>query len=109
MTARISSHALGVEVGPAEAGLDQRRPCSSAPCEGVGDEDGALALAQVVAGRLARRGGVAEDPEQVVAQLERLAEVEAVARQRREVVARSAPPAVAPMRSGCSMVYFALL
>ena len=30
--------------------------------------------------------GVAEDPEQVVAQLERVAEVEAVARERREVV-----------------------
>ena len=48
-------------------------------------QHGALALAQVVAGGLARRGGVAEHPEQVVAQLEGLAEVEAVARQRREV------------------------
>ena len=46
--------------------------------EGVGHEHGALALAQVVARGLAGGLGVAEDAEQVVAQLERLTEGEAV-------------------------------
>ncbi len=42
--------------------------------QGQRDQHGALALDQVVAGRLAGRLRVAEDTEQVVAQLERLAE-----------------------------------
>ena len=50
----------------------------------MGEQHRALALAQVVARGLAGLLGVAEDAEQVVAQLEGAAEVEAVARQRVE-------------------------
>jgi hypothetical protein len=58
---------------------------TTAACAGVGrlerhrDQGRALALAQVVAGGLAGDGRVAEDAQDVVAQLERLAERQAVA------------------------------
>ena len=45
-------------------------------------QEGGLALTQVVADRLAGHGGIAEHPEQVVTELERLAERKAERRQR---------------------------
>ena len=48
----------------------------------MGEQHGALALAQVVTGGFAGLLRVAEDPEQVVTPLEGPAEVEPVARQR---------------------------
>ena len=74
----------GVEVGAPQQGLDPRPAGGVGARQGVGEQHGALALAQVVAGRLAGLLGVAEHPEQVVAQLEGPAQVEAVARQRRQ-------------------------
>ena len=61
----------GVEVVAAEQGVDEGQSVGRGSVEREGDEHGALALAQVVAGGLARRLRVAEDAEQVVAQLER--------------------------------------
>ena len=73
MIRRSSRHLLGVE-GRAQRGVEPRRGLGRRRVERQGDEHGALALDQVVAGRLAGRRRVAEDPEQVVAQLERLAQ-----------------------------------
>src|ERR1700716_3659302 len=70
----LQSGDLGViEVGPAQV-LEpaHRRPGRARRSRG--DERRELALAQVVADRLARDGGVAEHPEDVVAQLECLTE-----------------------------------
>ena len=67
---------VGGEVG-AERAVEQRGVGGGGGVEGEGDQHGALALDQVVAGRLAGGGRVAEDAEQVVAELERLAEREA--------------------------------
>ena len=75
--------------------------------EGQGDQHRALALDQVVAGRLAGGRGVAEHPEQVVAQLERLAERQPERASAGAAVGASAPASVAPMCSGRSMEYFA--
>ena len=74
---------------------------------GQADEHGALALAQVVAGRLAGDLGIAEDAEQVVAQLERDAERQPELAQRRELVERGARRASPPITSGDSTLYFA--
>ena len=71
------------------------------------DEHGALALDEVVAGGLAGLLGVAEDAEQVVAQLEGLAERQAEAASAARAVRRVAPARPAPMCSGRSMEYFA--
>ncbi len=60
--------------GRAERAVEQRRVLGGARVERQRDQHGALALDQVVAGGLAGGGRVAEDAEQVVAQLERLAE-----------------------------------
>ena len=46
-----------------------------------GNENGALSFAKVIAGRLACFGRIAEDAKDVVAQLESLAERQAIARQ----------------------------
>ena len=70
---------------------------------------GALALAQVVAGRLAGLGRVAEHAEHVVAQLERLAERQAVRAVDAGAGRAPAPASAAPRCSGRSTVYFALL
>ncbi len=66
--------------GPGVAALQSR-----------GDQHRALALAQVVAGRLAGLRRVAEDAEHVVAQLERLAERQPVARSSAASSAAAAP------------------
>ena len=79
-----------VEVGPADELLEPAAPRVVGAREGVGEQDGALALAQVVAGGLAGGLGVAEDAEEVVAQLERAAEVEPVAREGRRCPPRRA-------------------
>ena len=73
-----SSGESGVPSEPSSA----RRVGGGGGVEGERHQHGALALDQVVAGGLAGRGRVAEDAEQVVAQLERLAEREAERRQR---------------------------
>ena len=62
-----------------DRGVPSERSSSAASAAGRGvegqrDQHGALALDEVVAGRLAGGGRVAEDAEQVVAQLERLAQ-----------------------------------
>ena len=75
--------------------------------EGERDQHGALALDQVVAGGLAGGRRVAEDAEQVVAQLERLAERQPERRQLGQRAPASAPASAAPMCSGRSMEYFA--
>ena len=95
-----------VEAG-AEASVEQRGVGGGRAVEGQRDQHGALALDQVVAGGLAGGGRVAEDAEQVVAQLEGLAERQP---ERRELGAASPvrPPArAAPMWSGRSMEYLA--
>ena len=71
----------------------------------LGDQHGALALAQVVAGRLAGLVRVAEDAEDVVAQLERLAERQAVRRepgQQLGAARRPAPPRAAAGARPCT-------
>ena len=103
-------HAVGVEVGLAEERLEQGRP------GGVGAASRAWATSTV---RLPSRRsspaglpvalGVAEHAEQVVAQLERLAERQAVRRTGAPGRPPPTPPTAAPMSSGCSTVYFALL
>ena len=60
--------------GGAERAVEQRGVLGGRGVEGQRDQHGALALDQVVAGRLAGGGRVAEDTEQVVAELERLAQ-----------------------------------
>ena len=69
---------VGVEVGLPEQLVHQRQLVGVGGVEGERHEHGALALAQVVAGGLAGRRRVTEDPEHVVAQLERLAQRQAV-------------------------------
>ena len=64
---------VGGEVG-AERAVEERGVGGRGGVEGEGDQDGALALDQVVAGGLAGGGRVAEDAEQVVAELEGLAQ-----------------------------------
>ena len=90
MASRSGSTVSASRVGSPRRCLDERTACVVGPGEGVRDEHGALALAQVVAGGLARGGGVAEDPQQVVAQLERLTQVEPVAGQGGEVLVAGA-------------------
>ena len=72
-----------------------RRRCTG---HGQRDQQRPLALAQVVAGRLAGHRRVAEHPEQVVAQLERLAERQPVRRS-----ARRAPSGGAPASGGAEL------
>ena len=78
----------GRDLGGGEVGAaDLRRGRSASAAVGVGGGDGeqrgGLALAEVVADGLAGDGLVAEGAEQVVAELERLAERVAVGGQRR--------------------------
>ena len=75
--------------------------------EGEGDQHRALALDQVVAGRLAGHRRVAEDAEQVVAQLERLAERQPEPGQLRDLLAAARRPARRRCAAGRSMEYFA--
>ena len=99
---------LGGGQGRAERGVERaRRPSARRRVERQGDEHGALALDQVVAGRLAGRRRVAEDAEQVVAQLERLAQRQPERAQLGAAGAALPPARVAPMWSGRSMEYFA--
>ncbi len=60
--------------GVPSAASSRAASADGAAVQGEGDEHGALALDQVVAGGLAGRGRVAEDAEQVVTQLEGLAQ-----------------------------------
>ena len=96
----------------AERSVPSERSSSAASAglggvEGERDEHGALALDQVVAGGLAGGGRVAEDAEQVVAQLERLAQRQPERRQLAASSRAEAPASAAPMCSGRSMEYFA--
>ena len=65
---------LGAGVRIAQQPVQQRPPGVVGPLLGQRDEQGLLALAQVVVGGLAGDGRVAEDAQDVVAQLERLAQ-----------------------------------
>ena len=78
MMPRSSSTSAPVSGVPSAASRRSAAPRGSG-VEREGDEHRALALDQVVAGRLARLLRVAEDAEQVVAQLERLAQGQAEA------------------------------
>ena len=93
--------------GGAERAVEERGVGGRGGVEGERDQHGALALDQVVAGGLAGGGRVAEDAEQVVAELERLAERQAVGRSARPSSSAEAPARAAPMCSGRSMEYFA--
>ena len=97
-----------VEVGVAEQLVEQAAsPSRAVFCRARRDEHRALALAQVVAGRLAGDLGVAEDAEQVVAQLEGDAERQAELPQRGELVERARRRGTPPITSGDSTLYFA--
>ena len=98
---------LGAEVGIAEELVEQARAVRGQPLPRDRDEHGALALAQVVAARLAGDLGVAEDAEQVVAQLVGDAEGQAEPAQRVELRRRSRPAMAPPITRGDSTVYFA--
>ena len=82
MIRRSSATCVGGEVG-AERAVEEGGVGGGGGVEGEGDQHGALALDQVVAGGLAGGGRVAEDAEQVVAELERLAQRQAERRQLR--------------------------
>ena len=103
--ARIRSTSPGESAG-AEGGVELGRRGRRSSVEGEGDEHGALALDQVIAGGLAGDDGVAEDAEQVVAELEGLAEREAERRSSARVWSE-APARAAPIWMGRSMEYFA--
>ena len=83
------------------------RPRPTRAASGQRDQHRALALGEVVAGRLAGDLRVAEDAEQVVAQLERLAERQPERGSARRAGRGSAPARAAPTCSGRSMEYFA--
>ncbi len=89
MIARRSSTWASSRAG-AEGGVQPSRVGLGGGVQGEGDQHGALALDEVVAGRFARGGRVAVHPEQVVAELERLAERQAVRRQLGQLVVRGA-------------------
>ena len=91
----------------AQRGVELRGLGRGSGVQGEGDQDGALALDQVVAGGLAGEVRVAEDAEQVVAELERLAERQPEGAELAPVVASEAPARAAPTWSGRSMLYFA--
>ena len=107
MTSRSVSTPRGVEVRVAEVAADDRGLPRVGAGQGRGDQHRALALAQVVAGRLAGLGGVAEHAEDVVAQLERLAERQPVRAQSAGDSVGEPPARAAPRCSGRSIVYFA--
>ena len=73
---RRSSVTSSCDSGRAERGVQPGGIRRGRAVQGQGHQDGALALDEVVAGRLAGGGRVSEDAEQVVAQLEGLAERE---------------------------------
>ena len=98
---------LGVERRIAEQFVDEPGCRAGQLLPREGDQHGALALAQVVAGGLAGHRGVAEDAEQVVAQLERDAERKAERAQRRDLRERAAGERRAEWRAGASTLYFA--
>ena len=95
----------------AARGLSSRRFASAVRpvqrLERQRDQHRALALDEVVAGRLAGRRRVAEHAEQVVAQLERLAERQPERGSAASITSADAPARAAPMCSGRSMEYFA--
>ena len=99
-----------VEVRVADGVLDlghrgAREPrCAVGPLHGERDQQGALALAQVVARGLAGDRRVAEHAEQVVAQLEGDADVGAEAAVARRPGPGPAPASAAPRCSGRSTV-----
>ena len=95
-----------VEAG-AERGVEASAASPVGAVERQRDEHGALALDQVVAGGLAGDGRVAEDAEQVVAQLEGLAERQPERGSASSSCSGVAPARAAPMWSGRSMEYFA--
>ena len=78
---------------PGRASSSRAASASRSGVEGQGDQHGALALDEVVAGGLAGGGGVAEDAEQVVAQLEGLAQRQPERRQRGQRGRRRRRPA----------------
>ena len=100
-TSRSASHPVLVQAaGRRAAGRSARPAAGAAGSSGQRDQHGPLALAQVVAGRLAGLGRVAEDAEHVVAQLERLAERQPVRRSTPASSSAPAPASAAPSSSG---------
>ena len=106
MIRRSSATSASVR-GVPSAASSRAASCRRCRVEGEGDEHGALALDQVAAGRLPGRRRVAEDAEQVVAQLEGLAQREPERAELAQLRPAYPPARVAPMCSGRSMEYFA--
>lgn len=100
--------AVVVQVFGADQGVEELSLGGVRSLGGQGEQDGVLALAQVVQDGLAGVVGSAVDAEEVVAQLKGLPERECVARQG-GVQVRSASARVAPQCRGRSTVYFAVL
>ena len=110
--AGVDDRAQPLDLGQRRAASRARRRAAAASAvvgrvQGEGDQHGALALDQVVAGGLAGGGRVTEDAEQVVAQLEGLARAAARTPTARRSSRGVAPASAAPMCSGRSMEYFA--
>ena len=107
----VDDPAQPVDVGRRQRGAERRVQLRGlrrgSGIQREGDQHRALALHQVVARGLAGDRRVAEDAEQVVAQLERLAERQAERRELGQSLLGDAPARAAPMWSGRSMEYFA--
>ena len=101
------SDARVVDVGVAPRWREDLALVGVGHVERAGHQQGPLALADVVTARLAGDVLLTEDPEHVVAQLERLAQRDAVGRQRTEQLLGRRRLRAAPNCSGRSMVYFA--
>ena len=104
MIVRSSSTSAG-DSGVPSAASSRAAAAGGAPSSARATSTVALALDEVVARGLPGLGGVAEDTEQVVAQLERLAQRQPEAGELLEL-AVVAPARPAPMWSGRSMEYF---
>ena len=91
----------------AEQLVEQAPRSGGSRSPGERDEHGALALAQVVAARLAGDRGVAEDAEQVVAQLEGDAERQPEGAQRVELAGDAAGERARRSRAAPRTLYFA--
>ena len=91
---------LGAGVGVAQHVGAAAAPGVVGPLLGEGDQQGLLALAQVVVGGLAGDRGVAEHAEDVVPELERLARAAARSRCSASTTSGPAPAMAAPSWSG---------